>query len=81
MKMKQKTTSAHQSAPPRLREQAGRPELPPALVKEHIQLKTNHGQKAASGIKRTHLCAAVSYTSEALSRSPTGVEEKGSKPA
>lgn len=64
----------NQSAPPRHREQTGRSELPPALFKERIQLKTNQEQKAASAISRPYVCAVVIYTSETLSHSGTGRE-------
>lgn len=55
-------------------EQTGRPELPLALFKEHVQLKTNCGQKAASGVNRARFCAAVSYPSETQSHLGTGRE-------
>lgn len=59
----------------------GGSELPPELFKEHIQLKTNQGQKAASGITRTHVCAAVSSTTPPTPIHQLGGTEEARRPS
>lgn len=78
MKMKLKKTQTNQRSPGGGGGGVGGSELP---FKEHIQLKTNQGQKAASGITRTHVCAAVSSTTPPTPIHQLGGTEEARRPS